>query len=412
MNETETTTTPATVPEVKKWQQDPADPAGKIQCKRFNDAWRHLTSEHHHFIEKSGVIGVSERETGYWSPFGGGNRLDVTAACAAVGAAFNWTVSRANVGGIVAAITAALPALQASRPVKDERITAEADGLRTAAIAKAVAERDEAGTKQLAGFLGRFGNGQERVTIPLGQMGIVAELNYEDSDSMSDYFNRHASIGPDFLLAIVPEGRENESKLRAAVARYPELAGIPFKWNTEKYSGGHGNYLEATGGWVELTEELTGGRKLYRGGQVQNAGWEITYVRAYRDAKEPRTRHAFKGWPGVAATPATVDSEAGAGQAGTVATVSENREKGGIELRFPSKPAASVLENLKAHGWRWSRFSSCWYKTASDEARKFAARVAGVCAEQTATEITDPAGSYVVAQEEAYADNQAAMIGA
>jgi hypothetical protein len=58
-------------------------------------------------------------------------------------------------------------------------------------------------------------------------------------------------------------------------------------------------------------------------------------------------------------------------------TVTENRDKGGIEIRFPSKPATSVLVSLKANGWRWSRFNSCWYKRASAEARAFAASLSG-----------------------------------
>ena len=41
-----------------------------------------------------------------------------------------------------------------------------------------------------------------------------------------------------------------------------------------------------------------------------------------------------------------------------------------------------VLEQLKAAGFRWSRFSSCWYKTASDTALDVAARVAGLGEDQ------------------------------
>jgi len=425
MNEiTSETRAPAPVPEVKKWQVDPGDPAGKIQCKRFNDAWRSLTSEHNHFIEKVGVIGGVEHESAYYSPFEVENRLEVTAACAGVGEAYGWTVSRKNVGNVVASIESELPALAASRPVHDKRRTPEADDLRKAEAAKATAEHEEAGKKQQAGFLAAFSNGPDKVTIQPGYMAVVAELNYDDSDGMTDYYAPHRGIGPEFLLAVVLEGREDESKLRQAVARYRFFDGIPFDWKTEKYSMGHGNYLEATGGWEELTPELAGSdRYYYCGGQVKSAGWEITYCKTY---SKPVEMYAFKGWPGIMAA-APVSSESNDSQAGTVATVSENKAKGGIELRFPEKPAAAVLDNLKAHGWRWSRFSSCWYKTASDEARAFAQRLAGIngqgqsekpASEPAASsaggsgESTDPAGAYVQAQEEAYCDNQAAMCGA
>lgn len=53
-------------------------------------------------------------------------------------------------------------------------------------------------------------------------------------------------------------------------------------------------------------------------------------------------------------------------------SVSENREKNGIEIRFAARPSDDVLTSLKAHGWRWSRFAKCWYHRASDESRTFA----------------------------------------
>lgn len=55
-------------------------------------------------------------------------------------------------------------------------------------------------------------------------------------------------------------------------------------------------------------------------------------------------------------------------------TLSENRQKDGLELRFPAKPSADVLADLKAHGWRWSRYNSCWYHRNTPEHRTFAER--------------------------------------
>ena len=54
---------------------------------------------------------------------------------------------------------------------------------------------------------------------------------------------------------------------------------------------------------------------------------------------------------------------------------------------------ANVLDNLKANGWRWSRFAGCWYKTASEAAIDFACSVAGVSAEDRAKLVgSQPAG--------------------
>lgn len=59
-------------------------------------------------------------------------------------------------------------------------------------------------------------------------------------------------------------------------------------------------------------------------------------------------------------------------------TVSENVAKDGVEVRFPDKPAAEVLERLKSAGWRWSRFSKCWYhKGRTPAALAFARSLSG-----------------------------------
>lgn len=56
--------------------------------------------------------------------------------------------------------------------------------------------------------------------------------------------------------------------------------------------------------------------------------------------------------------------------------ITENKEKNGIEIRFPSKPEQSVIDGLKAHRWRWSRFGGCWYNRATDENRRYAESLA------------------------------------
>lgn len=59
------------------------------------------------------------------------------------------------------------------------------------------------------------------------------------------------------------------------------------------------------------------------------------------------------------------------------AVVRINEEKHGVELVFPAKPAADILERVKAAGWRWSRFNGCWYAKHTAEALAFANSIAG-----------------------------------
>lgn len=53
-------------------------------------------------------------------------------------------------------------------------------------------------------------------------------------------------------------------------------------------------------------------------------------------------------------------------------TITPNPSKAGLEIRFPEKPAAAVLDRLKAAGWRWTKFGQCWYMRDTPFARTFA----------------------------------------
>ena len=56
--------------------------------------------------------------------------------------------------------------------------------------------------------------------------------------------------------------------------------------------------------------------------------------------------------------------------------VTENKEKNGIEIRFPSMPSEAIRNYMKANGWRWTRYNGgLWYNRATDENRKVAAEV-------------------------------------
>lgn len=51
--------------------------------------------------------------------------------------------------------------------------------------------------------------------------------------------------------------------------------------------------------------------------------------------------------------------------------ISFNEEKNGIEIKFDGKPERAVLENLKANGFRWSRYQKIWYAKDTEERREF-----------------------------------------
>lgn len=57
--------------------------------------------------------------------------------------------------------------------------------------------------------------------------------------------------------------------------------------------------------------------------------------------------------------------------------VNENKEKNGIEIRFPGKPSEEVRSALKSNGFRWSRRGGFWFNKHSPEAFQFAQALAG-----------------------------------
>lgn len=386
-----------------KWTNDPTNPAGKIQCGRVNQLLRDLEREHYTKTQKSGIFGKTEgfdRESTMsvaTYAIGSDNnpkRDDVTKAQEEIGARFNWTVSKANANEICQAIAAALPALQAARPDEDTRQTQEAaDAERAKNLTdneRSEAERKARTDAEHARFIAHYGSGApasgtapETITVPDGMMPVTISLKFDNSDSMTDYFDRHASLGPDFLLGYVPKQAQTEALARRMLARYPEFAAVGehevegrkvsgFTWHTEKYSMGHGNYLDGAG--FELPPDLQGLRKAYRGGDVTHARWQVKFSSTGRYGTDKYL--PLKGYPGVnASVPAAADAPAAVGAAGTV---SFNTPLNGVEVAFPAKPDGSVIVDLKSHGFRWSMRNKCWYKRQSPDAIAFAYRIAGV----------------------------------
>jgi hypothetical protein len=75
----------------------------------------------------------------------------------------------------------------------------------------------------------------------------------------------------------------------------------------------------------------------------------------------------------------------------TQATYKLNEEKNGVEIYFDEKPSSEVLETLKAHGFRWSKYKKCWYAKQSDQTISLAEQLANNELDKTITnEITYP----------------------
>lgn len=182
------------------------------------------------------------------------------------------------------------------------------------------------------------------------QAVIIAELHEDKCDMMSDYFN--SQVVRTVAIGWRTGSKEDFRQLRRAAAGWSETAHLDAAnaERRENYSMGKGNYLATSS---------------YSGWHVRSYPVESTY-RMYRVVED----HL----PHVAPSTAIVSTE--------TVTISENDEKDGVEIRFNAKPAPEVLARLKANGWRWSRFSSCWYARRTPAALAFAQ---GFLPQQTAT---------------------------
>lgn len=232
---------------------------------------------------------------------------------------------------------------------------------------------------------------EQPVAIPDGMMGIAIGAYYDNSDPMTDYYDRHHAIGGKYLLAIVRKGARREEILRDIIFRVPELKSLVWEWHVEEYSMGHGTYLESS----KVGE-------VKDGSNILHYWYELSFS---HEAKYPKSKY-FVDSDRMRSQDIPVRESTG----GSIGTVSINHSKNGVEIKFPGKPAQSVLDRLHTERFRWSRFGKVWYKTYSNSAYNTACQIAGVAGKtQEHLDSENEANStaaYVNAQEEAMYERQ------
>lgn len=189
---TDTTPTPATA----KLQLDPSNPPGPRQLDALKDAARKLQAMSSQTREIWGVRGVSEQVSIVSVLFAGKATWNKPASALAEIVGKFPTLTRANVRDVTAALEAKAAELAKDPefPTEDKRISPEEHAQRQAqAIARAKAEEDARKVEQSANA------DIEDKRPPSAAALIVAELDEDQSDSMSDYHGsetiRRCAIG-------------------------------------------------------------------------------------------------------------------------------------------------------------------------------------------------------------------------
>lgn len=203
-----------------------------------------------------------------------------------------------------------------------------------------------------------LGPGLDRYTARV----VVASAEFGSGHYPGWYSPWHREMYPDGFNAPEFRTRAEADAFIAAAGQPHDISDqgkrITFEWqigcesveHREKWSMGHGYYL----------------------GHDRHSGWQVRKI-----CLSERTEHAtvaryLTERQAVPVNP--VPSHTGTVRG---VTLTENREKGGIEIRFPAKPHADVLAMLKSYGWRWSRFGGCWWHRDTPDARIVAKRIMG-----------------------------------
>ena len=225
-------------------------------------------------------------------------------------------------------------------PIVDERKTVEVIEERNNKYKKEQKKREE----KTQVFIAEYCK-PEPVKIPDGMMAVYLQITFDDSDVMTDYFNRHSRIGKEMLLAIVPNKRKTEKLARSVLSNYSKLSKYKWTWHVENYSMGHGNYLISE--WTDNKFE----KNAYDRRTEVSTRYEIKFneyseeMYLYKDYIENGSDNSVE-----------VADENVEG-----VIVRKNEVKNGVEIKFPDKPSQEIRDRLKIKGFRYSRKLKIWY---------------------------------------------------
>lgn len=186
--------------------------------------------------------------------------------------------------------------------------------------------------------------GTEPIKLPEGQMFITICAYFNDSDSMSDYYAPHRTLSETYVIGVKKKGPRTEKGARSFVDNIPELQKLEWTWHKQDYSGGHGTWLQS--GPIGKYPH-----RCYDGRSEATYWYEVSFGLYTKDGIKSKF---FQG--ASAASPAVAAAKPGGIE------VRRNEEKNGIEVVFPAKPSAEVIQFLKDNGFRWSGAQNLWWR--------------------------------------------------
>lgn len=209
-----------------------------------------------------------------------------------IGERFDWTITRENCREIEAALAKATEAL--TLPEEDRRTTPEERARRDAACAKANGEREE---KQRQADESKAAILAKRP--PWAAALVVAELNHDDCEIQTDYFNHTTSRR--VAIGWRKSKRENFATLRKVAATFPETAhlgpGCDVWYASAKEEDGRHIWLgenghSSCGGRAEFTTEAEALAFIESHAETFRI-WRLTEPEACRESVEHRENYSM-----------------------------------------------------------------------------------------------------------------------
>lgn len=239
----------------------------------------------------------------------------------------------------------------------------------TAAAMRADDDQPTTISPQLAAFIAAYGRpGANQVTIPEGSLAVTLSLKFNDSAAQVDHFDYHAPLGcPAFVVLLVKKQAakarfaQTEHLARKALSACAELHALDWNWKSEKYVGGHGNYLISSP--IELPaaiREVLAVRTTFGGQSVTRAFWEIQFASPWRGTALQLWPHKHYGAPTVE-SPFSNGRDPG-DRSPITAAWCLNEKLRGVEIHFTRRPDDATLAPLRAdRAWNYTGRTKCWY---------------------------------------------------
>ena len=178
---------------------------------------------------------------------------------------------------------------------------------------------------------------------------VVITLCYNDSDSMTDYYNPCAHIKT-WILKEIKDGKKELRILKDIIYKYESLKNLKWIEHKENHSMNHFGYSITSDNCIKLDQPV----KAY-GGIKEYGFYKVDFS----------SDGSYDLW-----NEKPIDNYKDIINYSDDITISRNIEKNGIEIKFNNKPNDDTIVLLKENGFYWSFKNMLWYSKYSDDKLK------------------------------------------